>query len=94
MRFVLPPYFIIIFLTPPSSPVMLLKGPVISLPLSDRWFLSLPSFLPLSSFVQLKPKPPENTSATRREIGAVVESEMIPPRARRAEAQGFKQLQA
>lgn len=73
---------------------MLFKGPVISLPLSDRWFLSLLSFLPLSSFAQLKPKSAENTSATRCEIGAVVESEMIPPRARRAEAHSFKQLQA
>lgn len=57
-------------------------------------FISPLFFLPLSSFVQLKPKPAENTLATRREIGAVVESEMIPPRARRAEAHGFKQLQA
>lgn len=32
--------------------------------------------------------------ATYWEIEAIVQSEMIPPRALRAEAQGFKQLQA
>lgn len=72
--------------------VMFLRALEIPSPRPDGSYLL--SFLLLSVLLSLVQTTKPKNLATRCEIGAVVESKIIPPLALQAEAQSFKQLQA